>query len=212
MRYSHDLKLALVSNWKCGCSTIATIFNPYTEWNWQTREQCMVIHGRPYAEMAHSSAAQQRREFKRRGWDWSDYRSISSVRNPWARTLSLYKYEERIAKGTFGWTFDDYVVRRLKLWKGGRINRWNTREMFHDWRGRRLVDHVVRLENLAEELGEVVAEHWPQLEVDFSRRVNTTKHDHYSSYYSPRTRDIVAKHFAYDIAEWGYEFEEPSVI
>ena len=40
MRFSHSHKLMLISNWKCGCSTIAELFAPITEFDWDTRAEC----------------------------------------------------------------------------------------------------------------------------------------------------------------------------
>ncbi len=151
MRFGHDHKLMLISNWKCGCSTIAELFEPVTEFGWESRAECRRIFGKDYDEMAHYPASLMRQEFTRLGWDFAEYTSISSVRNPWARTVSLYSNVKRVG---FEGTFDDFVINELRTWQSGLQRRWNSYEMFHE-RGRQIVDHIIRIEHLEEDLGQV---------------------------------------------------------
>ncbi len=206
MRFSHDHKLMLISNWKCGCSTIADMFAPYTEFDWATRAECKRIFGKDYDVMAHYPASLMRQEFARLGWDFAEYTSISEVRNPWARTVSLYATVKRVG---FDYTFDEFVINELRTWQSGLQGRWNSYEMFHE-RGERIVDHIIRIEHLEEELRPVVEREWPGLHLDYATRSNTGSHNPYRDYYTDKTSDIVADFFAYDIETFGYRFDDPT--
>ena len=205
MRFSHQSKLLLISNWKCGCSTIAEMFSPITEFDWNSRDKCEQIFGKDYNTMVHYPAKVMRQEFLRKGWDFDSYIKISSVRNPWARAVSLYEHMVRVDCKR---TFDEFVEVELPEWQSGLINRWNTYEMLHH-NGRRIVDHVIRLEYLETDLRPVVEKHWPDLELDYGTMANTSKHKPYQDYYgNPRTDELVAEFFRYDIETYNYRFDD----
>ena len=204
MRFSHSHKLMLISNWKCGCSTIAELFAPITEFDWDTRAECRRIFGKDYDEMAHYPAKLMRQEFARLGWDFAEYTSISEVRNPWARAVSLYANVSRVG---FEGSFEDFVINELPTWQSGLQRRWNSYEMFHE-RGRRIVDYIIRIEHLEEELRPVVERHWPDLQLDYTMRSNTGNHKPFRDYYTDKTSALVAEFFAYDIETFGYRFED----
>lgn len=205
MRFSHGRKIILISNWKCGCSTLAALFDPVSEFDGYHTEECERIFGKTYDTMAHYPAKLIRQEFARKGWDFAGYTVISSVRNPWARAVSLYANVKRVG---YDLSFDEFILNELYTWQSGLQNRWNTYEMFHE-RGRRLVDHVVRLEHLEADLKPVVDANWPDLDLDYSTRSNAGIHDPFRDYYTDQTREVVADFFAYDIETFGYGFDDP---
>lgn len=204
MRFSHQYQLVLISNWKCGCSTIAELFAPVTEFDGDSISECTRIFGKDYDELCHYPASLMRQEFARLDWSFENYTSISSVRNPWARTVSLYANVKRVG---FEGGFDDFVINHLRNWQSGLQGRWNSYEMFHE-RGRMIVDHVVRIEHIEEDLCPVVKERWPDLQLDYSTRANTGNHDPYREYFTDKTSGIVSDFFAYDIEAFGYRFED----
>lgn len=205
MRFSHDRKITLISNWKCGCSTLAALFDPVSEFDGYHTEECQRIFGKDYDTMAHYPASIMRHEFARQGWDFDEYTSISSVRHPWARAVSLYANVRRVG---FEGSFDDFIINELYSWQSGLKNRWNTYEMFHE-RGELIVDHVIRLEHLETDLRPIVEERWPDLDLDYTTRSNAGAHQPFREYYTDKTVDIVAEFFAYDIETFGYRFDDP---
>ena len=207
MRFSHSHKLLLISNWKCGCTTLADMFVAVTEFDWHTRDRCEDIFGKEYNEMAHLPAALLRYEFERIGLPFDDYVKISSVRNPWARTVSLY--EARRQRGEQR-SFDKFVKLELPKYCRGQFDRWDSYEMFHE-NGIRVIDHVIRIEHLEEELRPIVDARWPGLELDYRTRANARDHKPYKDYYKRRrTIDAVADFFRYDIEQFGYQFDDLS--
>jgi hypothetical protein len=182
------------------------MFAPVTEFDWDSRSECKRIFGKDYDEMVHYPASLMRQEFARVGWDFDKYTSISSVRNPWARTVSLYTNVKRVG---FDWTFDDFVLNHLRDWQSGLQRRWNSYEMFHE-RGQQIVDHIVRIEYLEHDLRPFIEQRWPDLKLDYSMRSNPGKHSPFREFYTDTTSEVVADFFAYDIETFGYRFEDAS--
>lgn len=206
MRVSHTLRLVLISNWRCGSSTLANTFAPYTVFDWETRWKCLELFGKSYGEIVHYPAGRVREEFRRIGWEFDDYTVVSSVRNPWDRVLSLFLALHKA--GTLSArSFDEFVLDHLPRWRGGIINRWNSYEMFHVGH-EKVVDHVLRAETMEDELRTLAATRWPTVQLCYGRRDNVTRHKHYSCYYTDETREFVAQLFDYDVAEWSYRFED----
>ena len=208
MRFSHDRKILLISNWKCGCSTLADLFNTVSEFDWDHRDACLRIFGKEYDTMVHYPASLMRQEFARQGWDFDEYTVISSVRHPWARAVSLYA---NVVRAGYQGSFDDFILNELFTWQSGLQNRWNTYEMFHE-RGKRIVDHVVRIEHLEHDLRPFVEQRWPDLHFDYTTRSNPGAHQPFRDYYTDKTREIVADFFAYDIETFGYQYDDAEAV
>lgn len=210
MRFSHTHKFLLVSNWKCGCSTMAGFFAPYSEFSGkENNKACLEAFGRTYGSMVHWPAVKIRKEFEKKGWKWDDYIKISTVRNPWARIVSLFFYARRGQKiQNVRAAFTRFVKQEVPKWQHGIRNRWNSYEMFHDKKGKKIIDYVVRLEHLQEDLDPIIEKHFPGIApFDYTKKSNTTDHMHYSYYYTPQTREIVRRIFQYDIRKYKYKFE-----
>ena len=240
MRYSHKHKFVLVNNWKCGCSSICHMFDEYCEpcrdVNWvdtdrDQRDKCANEEfGLLYEDIVHAPASNIKKIFNGKGWNLDDYVTITSVRNPWARMVSLYFYLQRTAKKGYGSNirhggcfryypnkpdretelvdFSVFARKSIPKWQGGILHRWNTYEMIHDDAGIPLIDYVVRLEHLEEDLNPIIEKHFPDFHMNYNIRENTTEHEHYSTYYDDESKSVVADVFSYDIDRWGYKFED----
>ena len=242
MRYSHEHKFILINNWKCGCSSICEMFDQYCNpcgacrsWAAAAPEQrdkfLTEEFGLKYSQVVHARASDVKEMFEKKEWDFDNYIKITSVRNPWARMVSLYSYQIKMGKiegkgrsinsgGCFKYypdnpereteiaDFSEFARKSIPRWQGGRVNRWNTYEMIHDNDGKPLIDYVVKLENLEEELTAITKKHFPDFKLDHNVRVNTSSHDHYSTYYDDESKSIVAEMFAYEIEKWQYKFEK----
>lgn len=126
------------------------------------------------------------------------------VRNPWDRLVSWHSYvlqhpehrrHRRIA-GLGGFeAYVEYEIRRDKI---------SQLAMLSDSKGRLRVDFVGRFETLHEDF-EKIRE---RLGIE-GRLVpfNVSRHESYQSYYDPRTRERVARHWAAEIEAFGYEFD-----
>ena len=126
------------------------------------------------------------------------------VRNPWDRLVSRYAYllqvedhpRHKFVKAMDG--FEDYLgweIRRGKM---------SQHDYVCDARGGWLVDFVGYYERLKEDFAKVCA----RLKVNAElRQANSSSHRDYKTYYTPATRELVAKHFQRDIELFGYEFD-----
>lgn len=126
------------------------------------------------------------------------------VRNPWDRLVSRYSYLLRTTdhprhefvsrmKG-----IDDYIaweIAREKMFQHTYVT---------DAAGRWLVDFVGYYERLHEDFARACAKLGVKAELP---RANTSSHRDYRTYYSPATRELVAKHFRRDVELFGYQFD-----
>lgn len=214
MRYSHQYKFVLISNWKCGCSSVANMFADYSEFNYHNSKLCEKKFGQPYHQVVHWPASKIKAQFKKNGWNWSKFIKITTVRNPWARVVSLYFYKHPKADKKnpkkVKQDFAKFVKTVLPGYQHGKRNRWNSYEMIHDAKGNKLVNHVIKLENLKPELQRIVKKHFPTIadKINYDLKRNVTQHRHYSYYYTKETRKLVEKMFSYDVQKFGYKFEK----
>lgn len=125
------------------------------------------------------------------------------VRNPWDRMVSMYAYllarpdhhRHRLVVSLGG--FEEYL--RMEL------NRGYPTQMasLADRQGRLLVDFVGRFERLEEDFATICQK------LGIAGRLghrNGSVHAPYQEMYTPVTRELVARYFAPDIEQFGYEF------
>jgi len=126
------------------------------------------------------------------------------VRNPWDRLVSRHAHllqsldhpRHRLVK-KLG-SFDNYLA-----WEVAR-QKMHQHACLYSARGECLVDFVGYYEHLQEDFAKVCER--LEIRADLPR-VNTSVHRDYRLYYTPATRDLVAKHFRRDIELFGYEFD-----
>jgi len=126
------------------------------------------------------------------------------VRNPWDALVSRYAYllqtteHPRHAFVKSMKDFAEYVQWEIRRGK----------QIQHDWvadtTGRLIVDFIGHYENLHEDFAEACRRIGVRAELP---RVNISSHRDYRDYYTPATRDLVARAFARDIETFGYDFD-----
>jgi hypothetical protein len=154
---------------------------------------------------------------------WNSAFKFAFVRNPWERLVSWWsmidwqrghKYEQATEFGKLvldtAETFEEFIVKFDQMPDDEFFkNDWLFRpqiNMVADAQGKLLVDFVGRFERLEDD--------WRQVSAALGRpdlvlpHINKSPHRGYASYYSPQTRDIVARHFRRDIETFGYRFED----
>ena len=161
---------------------------------------------------------------------WREHYSFAFVRNPWDRLVSWYSMIDRERRSlswlrrwrktpfkTLLWNqvvqnssnFDEFVERCTDevFDRGSRKSfAFNQIDYISGPDGSIAVDFVGRFETLAADFA-VVAERLGLDGASLPKR-NVSPHRHYSSWYSDRTRTIVAERFARDIAAFDYSFED----
>jgi hypothetical protein len=136
---------------------------------------------------------------------FNSYFKFAIVRNPWDRMVSQYlfhrKFYHLIAKkeADEDLSFDEFLRN---------LNSFVMQEQFEfvtDDNGESLVDFIGRFENLENDF-KIICKR-----IGISERLlphtNTTKHTHYSRYYTEETKELVQQLFPTDIEIFGYQFE-----
>lgn len=147
---------------------------------------------------------------------FEDYYKFAFVRNPWDWQVSMYhfilsepthvKHALVNALGSFerylAWVIETpnpYAKGATKLQK----------EVLTDPDGKLLVDFVGRYETLPQDFAQVCR----QLDITAQLpHVNRSAHHNYRAYYTERTGQLVAEHFAADINLFGYTFDGIQVV
>jgi len=126
------------------------------------------------------------------------------VRNPWDRLVSRYAHllrsKDRRRHGFISGLekFDDFLQWEI------RRDSANQFPYVTDAQGNQIVDFVGHYETLAEDFAKVCARLKIKAELPHA---NVSDHRDYRTYYTPETREFVAKQFRRDIEMFGYNFD-----
>lgn len=139
--------------------------------------------------------------------EFKDYKIICSARNPYSRTLSLYKNFTYSAETGDNYSFKEYV---LGLTCG------KPQENFKDGDSKYRVfvnpvlekqpDYVIRLENFNEDIRKLpfiynhLTEKQLEMLCDHGKEI-----EEWESYYDQEMKDLVYQHLKHQFDMWGYE-------
>jgi hypothetical protein len=126
------------------------------------------------------------------------------VRNPWDRLVSRHAHLLRstnrrrhdLVKRMN--SFEDFIAWEIKRQSAYQF------EYVTDKAGRSIVDFVGRYERLSEDFSKVCVRLGINAELPHA---NISEHRDYRTYYTPKTRELVARHFQRDIELFGYDFD-----
>lgn len=160
--------------------------------------------------------------------EWNDYFKFAFVRNPWDRLVSWYvmimqktkRYHEmhrgnvplRLWQYVLGNSsnFEEFILNCTKAIDdidGKKSFVYNQLDYISDECGDIIVDYVGKYETLEADVEHVL--HKLGLNYQHMPHLNKSRRQHYSYYYTTKTRDIVAARYERDIEFFGYEFENP---
>jgi len=124
--------------------------------------------------------------------------TISIVRNPWDRVVSMYSFLQQINNMKFK-KFSEFVLNDMKVLTFSKYL-LSTPQIRWIEPG---VTHLLRFENLEQDFRIIqdIFQCYEPLPV-----WNKTNHYHYRMYYNDETRQAVAEMFKEDIEAFGYEF------
>ena len=128
---------------------------------------------------------------------WEVYHKFSVVRNPWALMVSNYWWENGGTSSFEGYVVDHYL---------------DNEQFYFDREGNEIVDTMLRFEDLENDYRDLCK----KLDMKYEKlpRAKTRvkkKRDHYSTYYSDYTRDLISKRYRESITMYGYNFEDKRI-
>ena len=161
-------------------------------------------------------------------------RIFTIVRNPYARLVSQFHWigqnaQKRIAQKSERYTeqsilddirevksyeqgFDRYI-RKLynkdykEIWfdKWRYETDWTRGDTQASWLSGEKIDCIIKLENINQQFH--IIQNLLDCHEPFIDALNPSKHDHYSTYYTPDTRDMAAAMFRDDFELFGYSYD-----
>jgi hypothetical protein len=194
--------------YKTGGSSIRDALEPYADHPgralWQrVRARLGLPFRTRYAALgAHPRAVEVRAALPAEVFE--GYYKFAFVRNPWDWQVSLYHYllqhpehplHSQVSRAG---DFEGFLRWRVHG------DRWLQKECLADAGGHLLVNFVGRFENLRADFASVCHRIGVRARL---RHLNESTHVDYRSYYTPRTRQLVAEHWREDIQFFGYRFD-----
>lgn len=211
MRISHKYKFVFLSKWKCASESVRMALNEYTD----------ITSTQEYPYYHHTTARDLKSHFDEEDWNWDEYYSFITVRNPWSMLVSLYYYGLPDSEGKYFWNrhWDEIVKdvyrpeQRVVPDDIIEFNRWIetydltpfTLDTFiNDSDGKRLVTDVFPIEQL-DKASEVINRKLDLAEPINIPFINKTKHPRGNVLYNAKSIEKVAEVFSSDVKEGGYK-------
>lgn len=197
MHASRPKRFVFIANPKTGTSAFAQALRPH----------CNVKSSAIKGMGDHWPAAKVKAWFQdERGWDWEEFFSFMAIRDPWRRAVSTFLYGRRREQSI--WHRPAMEAESLLDFLQSDIvmapQRVRTLDyMARDEDGSMLIEHVFRIEDIAEEAPRISARIGVPLELD---QVNVTPAYEYRDYFCEEAVELVRERYRSDIEFGGYEY------
>ncbi|MEM0987147.1 MAG: hypothetical protein AAGJ32_12950 [Pseudomonadota bacterium] len=164
----------------------------------------------------HSNASTVRGALAALGFEWEEFLSFTTIRNPWARAVSFWEYGEKNPQSVWSkrrketGTFEAFCVS---------LPRGTAADRFCGEDGDIIVKRIICLEDVDEAFTKIATDlrikligadgtplDKPPASGSAVAHVNATEHADYRTYHTPRSRQAIADTFASDIEIGGYSF------
>ena len=143
---------------------------------------------------------------------WSSYFKFAFVRNPWDLVASTFHFSKQMFRQDVTAAAGDpdigYLIASLDFPNYVRARPYFASQngllpFITDEAGKLLVDFVGRVEHIDEDFAHICRQIGIEAKLE---RVNDSPRAHYREFYTPQTRELVAREFAREIEMFGYEF------
>jgi len=216
---SHQYKSIFIDVPKTGSTSIRSILGvpPKPHQNiWHTKhelETCWTRYGglanRLMASLYLLWPAKRREQIGQ--LQFASYFKFGFVRNPWDRTVSLYERREGLQLRD-RMSFEEFVkwIRYSSCTCVHPVPQTNQLDWFLDPHGNVIVDFIGRFETLEKDWAFIAGKIGAPASLPHLNQ-NPRRQKHYTEYYTPKAREIIARRFSADIEYFGYQFEPAPV-
>jgi len=208
MIISHQKKFVYIAIPKTGSTSIRKCLHRWTDLTGDRIHRSLTYH--------HVTGRRLNELFVKRNWKWEKYYKFTFVRNPFSKIVSQYFYmikcaaDPRIKKYDLPFykncvfvkehakSFADFIKKQGYF--SGMFDHDQTKWITDDF------DYVGKMETLQQDFDNICADiGLPNMMLPM---VNTTRHNHYTSYYDDESREIVERLFNKTIEQYNYKFGE----
>lgn len=153
--------------------------------------------------LRHYNASQCKELFEKLGWDFSEYKVITTIRNPWDIVVSAYHYRKDVVKNEKikNMSFNEYLD--SKVFKN--FCRVNCFYAFAFEAGKNLISHTLLTETLGDNVKDFCSSKLSVTVDDIEIR-NKTVRKPCQEYYDEAGKDLISENFKSDIIFVNYEF------
>lgn len=102
MRISHKHKFIFLSKPKCASEAIREKLDIFSD----------IASTDSYPYHHHTTAFELKMHFQTMGWEWKNYFTFTTVRNPWDMIVSLYHYGKPDLNGLYWWEEQRFGLKR----------------------------------------------------------------------------------------------------
>jgi hypothetical protein len=201
----------ILSNHKCGSSTVDSIFrkayhirgiatNSGEQFDFNPNSNHYTnLTSEPWK---HASIEVWQKYLELKGFDLRKIKTVTTVRNPWDRLVSLFSYQSAYSTQFGDVSFSQFV--ECLYAQGDNAYKPFLNFIFDD-NCKMKIDKVIKLEDFSTEIAKLCEELGEDRPINLTK-VNATKRNTYPSYYSARTKDLVYKMFKTEVDYFNYEF------
>jgi len=210
---SHEHECVFVHVPKCAGQSIEHVFLDLVDLTWEARAPLLLRpNDRPELgppRLAHLKACEYVKYHYLSQKLFDQYFKFAFVRNPWDRTVSLYKYSAVVHSGDFR----TFVLRELAtvLWQPHYWFVGPQREFLYSEDGELLVDFVGKFETLQADFDKVCESlGLPAIKLKHVNKGGAPSRPDlgaYQNYYDDETRQCVGELYIEDIQIFGYQFD-----
>ncbi len=208
---SRDYRTIFVHIPKTGGQSVETVFLRVHGLTWEKRAPLLLrpnadplkgprrlahLYASEYCSLGHVSRA-----------DFESFFKFAVVRNPWARSVSSYKFAVQSQGIAFDRFVRETVLERRPL-PGLDSRQVDAQTLYvQGERGDLLVDEILKYENLTAGFAEISRRIFGREEKLPAVNVSPDRRD-YRTFYDDETAEIVARTYAADIEAFGYKFDD----